>query len=457
MTSDGSLQGLRQRFAGDLVSPDDDDYPDARRVWNGAINRYPRVVARCTGPADVAHAVSFAADADLPVAVRGGGHGVSGGAVVDDGVVIDLGWMDDVRVDPDEQVARVSAGARWGDVDRETQAHGLATPGGVVSDTGVAGLTLGGGFGHLRRTFGLSCDNVRSMDVVTAEGDLVVASADRNPDLFWALRGGGGNFGVVTSFEFDLHPVGPEVATCFVWYDGDEATEVLHAFREWADDAPREANALPFYAYVPAVELFPEDAWDDPAVAVLGAWAGDPDEGVDELRDLRTLADPLADFSDVLPYREFQRLLDEDYPEGRLYYWKSVALAELTDDVVDLLVERGAAAPSTLSTVDLWHLGGAIREGDGAFPKRDAAYLFNVEANWDDPRQTEANVQWVRDTVDAVRELDAAEGMYVNFAGFGEDAARVAYGESYDRLREVNERYDPEGVFSGHTPIHSRD
>lgn len=457
MNSDATLTDLRSRFAGSLVTPGDDDYPSARRVWNGAINRYPRVVARCAGPADVAHAVSYATDAGLPLAVRGGGHGVAGGGVVDDGVVVDLSAMNGVRVDPNERVARVGAGAQWRDVDRETQQHGLATPGGAISDTGVAGLTLGGGLGHLRRAYGLSCDNVRSMDVVTADGDLVVASADRNEDLFWALRGGGGNFGAVTSFEFDLHPVGPDVAMCFVWYPFDDAADYLAAFREWAETAPREASVIAFTAFVPPREEFPREHWDDPAVAFAGAYAGDPADGEGVLADLRGLGDPVADFSATMRYADLQRVLDEDYPEGRHYYWKSVRLDAFTDDVVDVLTEYGRSAPSHLSTIDLWHLGGAVADGGGAFPGRDAAYLFNVEANWDDPREADTNVQWVRDAVEDVRDLDAASGLYVNFPGYGEDAAAVAYGDSYDRLRDVKARYDPDGVFGGHTPIEPGD
>ncbi|MFC7081216.1 FAD-binding oxidoreductase [Halorussus caseinilyticus] len=457
--SEEGVSALAADFAGELVAPGDDEYEQARRVWNGMINARPALVAYCTGAADVRAAVAFARERGVPVTVRGGGHGVAGNAVVDGGLVVDLSAMDDVRVDPDERRVRVGGGAQWADVDRETQQFGLAVPGGVVSDTGVAGLTLGGGLGHLRRAYGASCDSLRSADVVTADGDLVVASAERNADLFWALRGGGGNFGVVTSFEFDCHPVGPEVETAFVWYRGDEAREVFAAFREYAADAPREVSALPFYAWVPDEADFPESSWGDPTVVVLGCYAGDPEEGEDALRPVRELADPLADFSGRMAYAELQTMLDADYPHGRYYYWKSVYLDELTDDVLDRVLGHAETCPSKLTTIDFWQLGGAIAEvgeDETAFPNRDAAYLLNYEANWDDPRETETNVRWARECVEDVRELDAVRGQYVNFPGMGEDAAEVAYGESYGRLADVKETYDPENVFRGHQNVGPR-
>ncbi|WP_137283720.1 FAD-binding oxidoreductase [Halorussus salinisoli] len=451
-----AVSTLAADFAGELVTPDDDEYEQARRVWNGMINERPALVAYCTGVADVRTAVGFARERDLPVTVRGGGHGVAGNAVEDGGLVVDLSAMDEVRVDPEERTVRVGGGAQWADVDRETQQFGLAVPGGVVSDTGVAGLTLGGGLGHLRRKYGASCDSLRSADVVTADGEFVVASEDRNPDLFWALRGGGGNFGVVTSFEFDCYPVGPEVETAFVWYPGEAARDVLASFREYAVDAPREVSALPFYAWVPEIPEFPAESWGGPAVAVLGCYAGDSEEGTDALRPVRELADPIVDLSGRMPYVELQSMLDEDYPHGRYYYWKSVYLDELTDEVVDKVLAHADDCPSALTTIDLWQLGGALAEvGEGAtaFSNRDAAYLLNYEANWDDPRETEVNVRWARESVEDVRELDAVRGQYVNFPGMGEDAAEVAYGDSYDRLGAVNAEYDPENVFRGHQDV----
>ncbi|WP_158057891.1 FAD-binding oxidoreductase [Halorussus halophilus] len=455
-----ALSTLESTFRGQIVVPGDESYHDERRVWNGMINKYPAAITRCDDVADVLAVVNVASDHDLPLSVRGGGHGVAGNALVDGGLVVDLSEMDDVRVDPEGRTARVGGGATWGDVDRQTQQFGLAAPGGVVSETGVAGLTLGGGMGHLRRKYGLSCDNLVSADVVTADGRLVVASEDRNEDLYWALRGGGGNFGVVTSFEFDLHPVGPEIESLFVWYHGDEARAVFEQFREWGPDAPRDVSVLPFYAWVPEIEEFPEEHWGEPAVAILGCYAGDSSavesaEG-EPFGPLKTIADPIADLSSPMPYVELQQMLDVDYPDGRNYYWKSVYVDELTDELIDRILDHAAGCPSKLSTIDVWQGGGAITDlsqEDAAFPYRDASFGLNYEANWDDPRMTAEIVEWVRESVEDVRKLDVVRGQYVNFAGLGEDAASVAYGDSYSRLAQVKERYDPENVFRGHQNV----
>lgn len=451
-----ALSTLESTVHGELVAPGDESYHDERRVWNGMVNKYPACIVRCDGVADVIAAVNFARDHDVPLSVRGGGHGVAGNALVDGGLVVDLSAMRDVRVDPEVRLARVGGGATWADVDRQTQQFGLAAPGGVVSETGVAGLTLGGGMGHVRRKYGLSCDNLRSADVVTADGRLVVASEDRNEDLYWALCGGGGNFGVVTSFEFDLHPVGPEVESLFVWYHGDDAHEIFDYFREWAPDAPREVSALPFYAWVPEIEEFPEEHWGDPAVAILGCYVGDVEEGTEVLAPLKEISDPIVDFSGPISYVELQSMLDADYPDGRNYFWKSVYVDELTDEVLDRILAHAETAPSKLTTIDVWQGGGAITdtsEEEAAFPYRDAKFGLNYEANWDDSGETAANVEWVRESVEDVRELDVVRGQYVNFAGLGEDAATVAYGDSYSRLARVKERYDPENVFRGHQNV----
>jgi len=448
--SPGDLRAFAETVVGEVLTPNDEAYREARRVWNGMINRFPAAVVRCAGVGDVVDAVGFAREHDLDLAVRGGGHNVAGNATCDGGLVVDLSAMNAVRVSPSTKTARVEGGARWADVDRETQRFGLATPGGVVSDTGVAGLTLGGGMGHLRRAYGLSCDTLVSADVVTAEGDLVTASADENPDLFWALRGGGGNFGVVTSFEFVLYEVGPEVAVLFVWHRADRAVEHLSAFREWAVDAPDEASVLAFYAWVPAEEPFPAESWGEPAVVFLGAYAGDTDAGMETFDPLRTLEEPIGDFGGPLPYVELQSMLDADYPHGMLYYWKSLYLDSLDDEVVARIVAVSEECPVPASTVDLWHLGGAIEaveESATVYANRDAPYLLNFEANWTDPRETGAAVAWVRDSVASFRELAGTRGEYVNFAGFGEDPTRVAYGEQYDRLVEVKTAYDPANLF----------
>ncbi len=456
---EAQVRAFRGRFRGEVLTPDDDEYDETRRIWNGMIDRYPAIVARCRGTADVVDAVTFAREADLPVAVRGGGHNVAGSAVCDGGIVVDLTAMNDVRVDPDARTARAAGGATLGDVDRETQLFGLAAPLGVVSETGIAGLTLNGGVGHLRRKYGLACDALESVDVVTADGEVRVASEDRNADLFWAIRGGGGNFGVVTSFEYRLHEVGPEVVALFPWYHGDDAVEVLTRFREWAADASDEASVLAFTAFVPELEEFPESAWGEPAVALLGCHVGDEDDADAEFRPLRGLADPIVDLGGPTTYVDLQRMLDEDYPDGRRYYWKSVYVDDLTDDVVDLVVRRGLESPSDLSTVDLWQLGGAIDDlepTETAFWHRGRRYMLTFEANWDDPDGDDENVDWVRESIDQVRAIPAVSGGYGNFPGFNEDPARTVFGDNYDRLVEVKTEYDPTNTFRRNQNVEPR-
>ncbi|MFB6223613.1 MAG: FAD-binding oxidoreductase [Haloarcula sp.] len=449
---DEQIEQFEAGFHGDLIRPDDPDYDDARAVWNGMIDKRPGLIARCAGAADVISGVNFARENDLLVAVRGGGHNVAGTAVCDGGLVIDLSEMTGVRVDPEAQTAWVQAGATWADLDHETQAFGLATPGGVVSDTGIAGLTLGGGIGHLRCKYGLSCDNLRSVDLVTAEGEYLTASADENEELFWGLRGGGGNFGVVTGFEFELHPVGPEVATSLVFHPGDQLAECLQAYRDYVESAPDEVSTLAFAGVMPDEELFPADAVDDFKIAFLGCYAGPVEEGEQALAPLREFADPIADFSDVMPYAEFQQLLDEDYPDGMRYYWKSLYLDGLSDSAIDRFEYWAEAAPSPLSTVDVWQLGGVITDvgiEESAFAGRHAPFLLGVEANWEDPETDDANIEWVRDCLDDMRQFSDGS-VYLNFPGFHEEddeMMRTTFGPAYERLVELKDEYDPENLF----------
>ncbi len=451
--TDDRIEQFEDGFHGDVIRPGDPSYDDARAVWNGMIDKHPAVVARCSGAADVMDAVALVRETGLPLAVRGGGHNVAGSAVCDDGVVVDLSEMTGVRVDPDARTAWVAAGATWADVDRETQQFGLATPGGVVSKTGVAGLTLGGGIGHLRCEHGLSCDNVRAMDVVTADGEFVRASADENPELFWGLRGGGGNFGVVTGFEFDLHPVGPEVATCLVFYPGERAAECLAAYREYVASAPDAVSTLTSTGVMYDEELFADDVVGDLKFGVIGCYAGPPEEGERALAPLRGLGDPVADFSDVLPYVDFQQMLDADYPDGMRYYWKSLYLDGLPESAVERVVDWADRAPSPLSTVDVWELGGAIADvgpDESAFAGRDAPFLLGVEANWEDPEMDDANVQWVRDCLDDMRQFSDGS-VYLNFPGFMEDndaTMRTTFGDTYGRLVALKDAYDPTNCFS---------
>src|ERR687897_3015015 len=363
--------GLR----GELLRPDGTAYEEARKLWNGLIDRHPALIARCAGVGDVIDSVNFARENALLVAVRGGGHNVAGNAVCEGGLVIDLSAMKGIRVDPERRTVHAEGGATLGDLDRETQVFGLATPLGAVSKTGIAGLTLGGGLGWLRRKHGLSSDNLVSVDVVTADGAFLTASETENTDLFWGIRGGGGNFGVVTSFEYRLHPVGPEVMFCFVIYPGDKAKEVLSFCEQYVAEAPDEVSPIAVLGRVPPVEIFPERWHGEPMVALLAMYAGEAKEGGRVLKPLRDLGGAIADISARMPYRQAQSVLDEDYPDGWRYYWKSQNLSGLSDEENERLMDHAAAAPSPYSTVDVWFQGGAmarIGAEESAFGDRSA-------------------------------------------------------------------------------------
>ncbi|MBD0283129.1 MAG: FAD-binding oxidoreductase [Thermoleophilaceae bacterium] len=447
-----ALDQLASNMRGELIRPGDPGYEPAREIWNGMIDRRPALVARCGGVADVAAAVNFARDNELLVAVRGGGHGVAGHALCDGGLVIDLSEMRAVDVDVEERTARAEGGCTLVDVDRETQRHGLATPLGVVSATGIAGLTLSGGMGWLRRRHGLSCDNLVSAQVVTADGSALTASETENEDLFWAIRGGGGNFGVVTSFEYRLHPVGPEVFVCFVFYPAEGGREVLQSCERYLSEAPEDVAPLAFFGRVPAVEEFPPESHGQPYVTLLAPHPGDPAEGERVLQPLREIADPIADLSATMPYTEAQAILDEDYPDGWRYYWKSVNVPELSDELIERLARHAAAAPSAHSTIDIWYQGGAmarVGEDETAFANRSEPYLLGIEGNSEDDAGSDENVAWVRDTFADMRSFSAG-GVYLNFPGFleeGKQLLREGYGKNYERLAEVKTRYDPGNLF----------
>jgi FAD/FMN-containing dehydrogenase len=458
---DDVASALRARLSGEVIAPGDDEYDAARSVWNGMIDKRPAAIARCRTPADVAAAVQVARSRGLPLAVRGGGHNVAGTATCDGGVLIDLSAMNAVEVDAEHRLAKVQGGAIWRDVDAATQRYALAAPAGLVSETGVAGLTLGGGLGWLRRKHGLSCDNLVAAELVTADGATIRASGDENPDLLWALRGGGGNFGVVTTFEFRLHPVGPEVAYALLFYDGAETVDTLRAFRGVAAGMPREVGPLAFTGVVPeGVDGVPPQAAGAPMVAVAGVYVGSPDEGERVLAPLRQLATPLADLSGRMPYAQLQQFLDDDYPRGRHYYWKSAAVADLSDAVIDVVAEYAASQPSPLSTIDVWLMGGAIGDeppGGSAYAGRSAGYLVNPEADWDDGADDEANITWARRLIHALEPYTV--GNYLNFPGMleeGEQQLRASFGPHFDRLVEVKTRWDPDNVFRLNHNVPSR-
>jgi FAD/FMN-containing dehydrogenase len=441
--------GLR----GELLRPGDTTYEEARKLWNGVIDKRPALIASCAGVGDVIDAVNFARENDLLVAVRGGGHNVAGNAVCDGGLVIDLSPMKGIRVDPERHSVRAESGATLGDLDRETQVFDLATPMGVVSETGIAGLTLSGGIGWLRRKWGLSSDNLLSVDVVSADGRFLTASEQENEDLFWGIRGGGGNFGVVTSFEYRLHPIGPEVMFCFILYPGTQAQEVVRFCQEYVAGAPDEVSPLAFLGRVPHAEMFPQEWHGQPYVAITAMYAGEVEEGEQVLRPLREIGESIVDFSGPMPYVEAQKVLDEDYPDGWRYYWKSTNASGLSDEVIERLIAHAEAAPSDHSTIDIWYQqGGAmsrIGAEESAFGERSAPILFGIEANWEEPQDDQANIAWARECFADLRRFSDG-GVYLNFPGFyeeGEELLRAAYGDNYERLVVIKNKYDPTNLF----------
>jgi hypothetical protein len=446
---------LSGSFRGELLLPANSGYDAARRIWNGAIDRRPACIARCTGVADVVAAVRFAREHDLEIAVRGGGHNVAGTAVCDDGLVIDLSALRAVWVDPAARTAWVQGGALWGDVDRETQAHGLATTGGIVSHTGVAGLTLGGGLGFLMRKHGLAVDNLLAADVVTAEGKIVRASAEEHPDLFWALRGGGGNFGVVTSFQFALHPLGPTVIAGPVFWAADDTVDVLRFYRDFIADAPDELGTVVRLGTVPPLPAIPEELHWRPAVAVACCYAGTVDDGQRSLRPLRRFGKPLLDLVGPSPYVAFQSGIDETVPHGWQYYWKGTTLAGLSDDAITVIADRVYAAGSPRSYAAIFHMGGAVARvprDATAFAGRDVAHNMSIDAVWlpdEAGERAGAETDWARRFFQALQPHRAG-GVYVNFLDADDDAGRIreAYGDrTYRRLAEVKAEYDPDNVF----------
>jgi FAD/FMN-containing dehydrogenase len=443
---------LAERLAGEAIAPDHHEYETARRVWNGMIDKRPAAIARCADAEDVATAVRFAAEHDLPLAVRGGGHNVAGTAVADDGLVIDLSAMRAVHMDAAGRTVHVQGGATWGDVDRVTARLGLATTGGVVSDTGVAGLALSGGVSHQRRRDGMTVDNLVSAEVVLADGRQVRASADEHPDLYWALRGGGGNFGVVTSFELRLHELGPEVFALNVAYPIGDAARVLAGWRDAVADAPDELSTAGLIWTLPVVDELPEELRGQPYVGVAGMWAGDPADGERATRRLRELATPLLDMSGRVDYLDFQRSLDPFFPAGVRRYWKALYLDGFSDAAIDTTVDWSNRRPSAETLVIVRHCGGAIsRVGaeETAFGDRSSEWMLSIDSTWQDPAADAANVAYTRAFWDAA--VPFSDGKtYFNFPGLleeGDAAVRDSYGANHVRLARIKAAYDPENRF----------
>jgi len=440
MLGDSQVQELKAALRGQLISPSDAEYDTARKVFNAMIDRKPSMIARCAGAADVVACVRFAREHNLPVSIRGGGHSVAGNAVCNDGLVIDFSRMKTIRVDPVRRITRADPGLLLGEFDRETQAFGLATTMGTFSITGIAGLTLGGGLGWLMGKYGLACDNLVSVDLVLADGRFLTVSADENVDLFWAVRGGGGNFGVVTSFEYQLHSLGPVLAG-LVAYPISQASQVLRFFREYAATCPDELGLTAAMLTLPDGNTI---------VGVAGCYSGDLDAGEKALKPLRSFGSPVADQFQPMPYTAFQKALDW-WAVPEQHYWKSSFMRVLPDGVLDVMVDFASRKPSSGSGVAVEFMHGAIQRvppDATAFAHRDARYSFLLLGRWDTPSRNETCLRWVHEFWDAMRPwLDA--GSYVNYMseGEGEERVRAAYGTNYDRLVKLKNKYDPTNFF----------
>ena len=449
-----AVEALRGRLVGDALTAADEGYDGARAVWNAMIDRRPHLIVRCKAAADVVQAVVFARKTGLPISIRGGGHNVAGHAVCDDGVMVDLSGMRSVQVDPEARRVRVEGGATWADVDRATQAFGLATPGGLISETGVAGLTLAGGIGWLRSRYGLCIDNLLSADVVTADGRLLKASAQDNPDLFWALRGGGGNFGVVTSFEFALHPVGPTVMFAAPIYPLSAGPGPIRFWRDFLSDKHGDVGSIVEFSTVPASTDFSEEHWGRRVYTIAAVYAGNADEGERVLQPLRELGPMVADFSGQMDYCDVQKLFDAIIPFGRhRCYWKSHYLSGLPDALIDDCLANAAAAPSDGSLSSLWNFGGAtaaVPADATALGDRSMPWMYSLDGIWTEPADDQANMSWVQEAWERARTYSHEGRVYLNFPGHGEDGealVRQSYGRNYGRLAQIKAKYDPRNVF----------
>jgi FAD/FMN-containing dehydrogenase len=440
---------LREQVRGETITAEDPAYEEARRVYNAMIDRRPRVIVRCAGADDVVAAVNFARESQLDLAVRGGSHSVPGFGTADDAVVIDLSRMQVVDVDPATSTARGQGGATWGAFNDATHAHGLATTGGIISTTGIGGLTLGGGIGYLSRGFGLSCDNLLSAEIVTADGRILTAGEQANEDLFWAIRGGGGNFGVVTSFEYRLHPVG-EIYGGPMLYEVGDAANVLAFYRDFIQDAPEELGGFPAWQIAPPLPFIPEDRHGEPFLIFIACWAGPIEEGEAALKPFHEVAPVVAEHVGPMPYPALNSAFDALVPPGLQHYWKANFVKELTDEAIDAHLEHGPKLPAVNSTVHIYPINGAchrVAPDATAFAYRDATFATVIAGMWPDPADNDDNIAWVRDFYEATAP-HSEEGGYINFmAGDDQERIRVNYRENYDRLVDVKRKYDPDNLF----------
>jgi hypothetical protein len=447
---DASLSDLRISFRGPLIRPADAEYDERRRVWNGSIDRHPALIARCTGVADVMAAVRFARKHELLTAVRGGGHSFPGHSTCDGGIVIDLGLMKGTRIDPEGRIARAQAGLLLGELDHETQPFGLAVPAGIVTHTGIAGLTLGGGTGWIQRKYGLTIDNLLSVDLVTADGQFVQASERENADLFWGVRGGGGNFGIVTEFTYRLSPLGPQVLAGPLFWPMEQAPDVLRFYRDWIAGCSDDLMTVVVQRKAPAVPGMPPEKVGEPVIGVVACWAGPIEQGEQALKPLKAFGAPVLDLCRPKPFVVHQASFDPSFPHGQWYYVRSCDVAGLNDAIIDTMSDYGQRIESPITSVAAWQMGGAVArigEGETAFNGRDADFTFNINGNTKSAEGFEAERQWARDYWSALAPFHTS--VYVNFLmAEGEARIRQAYGEDkYKRLKALKTKYDPTNLF----------
>lgn len=446
-----ALDGFRMRLRGPVLAPGDQGYEDSRTVWNAMIERTPAAVARCIGTADVIECVRFAREHDLLLCIKAGGHNIAGLAAADGALMLDLSHMRGAWVDGARSIVRAQGGCLLGDVDRETQVHGLAAVLGFVSLTGCAGLTLGGGFGYLTRRFGWTSDNVVGMDVVTADGKLVRASDDENADLFWGLRGGGGNFGVVTGIDYKLYPVGPEIVGGLVAWPASDAPKVLEHYRTLAEDAPAELTLVTLMRPAPPAPWLPSDMHGKPIVAMLACYSGDPAEGEKAVAPIKSFGSPVGDVLVRRPYAQLQSMLDPTQPKGRRYYWKSEYLPSIEPALCEKVMDHASRIQSPHSAVILFQLGGALNELDedhSPVGNRSTRYVFNIAGSWENAKDDDANVEWARAAWNDMK-AHSTGGTYLNFltADEGDERMDAALGKALGRLAKVKAAWDPENVF----------
>jgi FAD/FMN-containing dehydrogenase len=447
---EATLAEFKAALRGQLIGPSDPDYDAARRVWNGLIDKHPKLIARCSTGDDVVRAVQFALSHNLQVAVRGGGHNVAGFGTCDDGLVIDLSPMDQVVVDPTTRTARAQSGATWGKFDAATQAHGLATTGGLVSSTGIAGFTTGGGIGWLMRQHGLALDNLLSVEMVLADGRRVTANAHANSELYWGVRGGGGNFGIVTEFTFRLHPVGPLIFGGALFHPLARAQELLRFYRDWVRQLPDELTTMVVFLTAPPAPFVPAPLQGTAMIAIALCYNGPVEQGAEWVKPLRAFAPPAIDLLGPLPYTALQTLFDASAPPGLLWYWKTEYLRGLDDNTVAVLVEQASQMRSPLSAIHIHHIEGAVnrvKPADTAFPHRNASFVLNLLGAWTDAAESEAHTAWVRQAAQAAQPYATGDA-YLNFlSNEGDARVRAAYGPNYDRLVALKAHYDPANFF----------